>query len=60
LTKVVEGARNNAGILDQGTGCLEIFEELPENRVYSSAMDVIHNMGKVVDALFDRSRKLIA
>jgi 26S proteasome regulatory subunit N6 len=57
---ITQGAIDHAGILDQGTGCLEIFEELPENKVYASAMDVIQNMGKVVDGLFERSRKLVA
>lgn len=49
-----------AGILDQGSGCLEVFEEVPENQAYPAAMDVIQNMGTVVDALFARSRRLVA
>ena len=53
-------ARACAGILDQGTGCLEVFEEVAENQAYPAAMDVIQNMGTVVDALFDRSRRLVA
>jgi 26S proteasome regulatory subunit N6 len=49
-----------AGILEQGTGCLEVFDELPEGKAYPAAIDVVHNMGPVVDALFTRSQKLVA
>ena len=47
-----------AGILDQGTGVLVIFEETSEDKTYSSALDTIQNMGKVVDALYNKAKKL--
>jgi hypothetical protein len=49
-----------AGILDQGTGCLEVFEEPEESKAYPAAIEVVQNMGTVVNALFTRSQKLVA
>jgi 26S proteasome regulatory subunit N6 len=49
-----------AGILDQGTECLQVFDEQEEDRAYPAALDTINNMGNVVDALFTRSQKLAA
>lgn len=49
-----------AGTLDQGTGCLEVFDEQEEDKMYPAALDVIKNMGGVVDSLFARSQKLVA
>ena len=49
-----------AGTLDQGAGCLEVFDEPPADGVYPAALDTFENMAKVVDTLFLRSQKLVA
>lgn len=49
-----------AGTLDQGIGVLEIFEEAVQDAVYESALETIDNMGRVVDSLFVRSKKIVA
>jgi 26S proteasome regulatory subunit N6 len=49
-----------AGTLDQGSGCLEVFDEPPPDGVYPAALDTFENMAKVVDTLFLRSQKLVA
>ncbi|GMH36290.1 hypothetical protein BSKO_04158 [Bryopsis sp. KO-2023] len=49
-----------SGTLDQGTGCLEVFEEPIEDGVYPAALDTYENMSKVVDILFARSQKIMA
>jgi len=46
------------GILDQGAGVLIVFEETAVDKTYESALDTIHSMGKVVDALYARAKKL--
>ncbi|XP_003741101.2 26S proteasome non-ATPase regulatory subunit 11 [Galendromus occidentalis] len=47
-----------SGILDQGTGVLIIFEDQSIDKTYGSAIEVIHAMGKVVDALYQKAKKL--
>ena len=49
-----------AGTLDQGSGCLEVFEEPSPDGVYPAALHTFENMAKVVDTLFLRSQKLVA
>ena len=49
-----------AGTLDQGAGCLEVFEEEGDGAIYNSALDIISNMNSAVDALFARSQKIVA
>jgi 26S proteasome regulatory subunit N6 len=49
-----------SGTLDQGAGCLEIFDELPADSVFPVALEVIESMGRVVDTLFTRSQKIVA
>lgn len=46
------------GILDQGAGVLIVFEETPLNKTYETALEVIHHMGKVVDTLYQKAKKL--
>jgi len=46
------------GILDQGAGVLIVFEETPLNKTYDTALDVIQQMGKVVDTLYQKAKKL--
>jgi 26S proteasome regulatory subunit N6 len=47
-----------SGILDQGDGVLIVFEEVPIDKTYETALEVIHNMGKVVDTLYQKAKKL--
>lgn len=48
-----------AGTLDQGAGCLEVFEKRPDELVYPTALEVVESMGRVVDTLFTRSHKIV-
>lgn len=47
-----------SGILDQGDGVLIVFEETPVDKTYDKALEVIQNMGKVVDTLYQKAKKL--
>mmetsp|Transcript_36051 Transcript_36051/g.78651 ORF Transcript_36051/g.78651 Transcript_36051/m.78651 type:complete len:423 (-) Transcript_36051:467-1735(-) len=49
-----------AGILDQGAGCLLVFDDQPVDKIYNASVDTITNMSKVVDSLFVKSRKIVA
>lgn len=46
------------GILDQGEGVLIVFEDAASDKTYESALDTIDNMGKVVDTLYQKAKKL--
>ncbi|XP_065839634.1 26S proteasome non-ATPase regulatory subunit 11A-like [Oscarella lobularis] len=46
------------GILDQGDGVLILFDDAEEDHTYASALDTIQSMGKVVDALYQKAKKL--
>jgi 26S proteasome regulatory subunit N6 len=46
------------GILDQGNGCLIVFEEPDSDSSYPTALDTIANVGQVVDSLYTRANKL--
>lgn len=47
------------GILDQGAGCLVVFDDEDPDEVYSSSVATIANMSKVVDSLFAKSQKIV-
>ena len=47
-----------SGILDQGAGVLIVFEETAVDKTYANAIETIHSMGKVVDALYAKAKKL--
>nr|GEU74087.1 26S proteasome non-ATPase regulatory subunit 11 homolog [Tanacetum cinerariifolium] len=49
-----------AGTLDQGVGCLIIFDDPKTDAIYPATLETIENMGKVVDSLFTRSAKIMA
>ncbi|XP_060086071.1 26S proteasome non-ATPase regulatory subunit 11-like [Ylistrum balloti] len=46
------------GILDQGAGVLVVFDETPVDKTYETSLETIQNMGKVVDALYNKAKKL--
>ncbi|CAG0901697.1 unnamed protein product, partial [Darwinula stevensoni] len=46
------------GILDQGEGVLILFDDAPEDKTYKAALDTINHMGKVVDTLYHKAKKL--
>lgn len=47
-----------SGILDQGDGVLIVFEETPVDKTYERALETITSMGKVVDTLYQKAKKL--
>lgn len=47
-----------SGILDQGEGVLIIFEDQPSDKTYSAALETIHSIGKVVDSLYQKAKRL--
>lgn len=47
-----------SGILDQGTGCLIVFNDATTDSTYSSSLATIAEMGKVVDSLYNKASKL--
>lgn len=49
-----------AGTLDQGAGCLVIFDDPKTDAIYSATLETISNIGKVVDSLYIRSAKIMA
>ncbi|KAB1208262.1 hypothetical protein CJ030_MR7G027325 [Morella rubra] len=49
-----------AGTLDQGAGCLIIFDDPKTDAIYPATLETISNVGKVVDSLYVRSAKIMA
>jgi 26S proteasome regulatory subunit N6 len=47
-----------SGILDQGTGALILFEAKPIDLVYQNSLSIIQSIGKVVDSLYVKVKKL--
>lgn len=48
------------GTLDQGAGCLQVFDAAGGEPVYPAALDIMESLGGVVDTLFARSQKVVA
>ena len=46
------------GILDQGSSNIVIFDEATTDTQYQDALVIIQNMSKVVDTLFNKTKKL--
>lgn len=46
------------GILDQGDGVLILFDDSPLDKTYEHTLNLVHDMGKVVDALYNKTKKL--
>ncbi|KIY71871.1 PCI-domain-containing protein [Cylindrobasidium torrendii FP15055 ss-10] len=47
------------GVLDQGRGCLIIFDEPKADATYTAAIDTLEQVGKVVDSLYAKSVKIV-
>ncbi|KAG4305917.1 hypothetical protein PORY_000827 [Pneumocystis oryctolagi] len=47
------------GVLDQGTGCLIIFDEPVQDATYNAALDTIKHINTVVDLLQEKVAKLL-
>ena len=45
------------GILDQGAGCLIVFEEPQEDKTYDAALDTFKHVGQVVESLYAKAIK---
>ncbi|ORY44783.1 PCI-domain-containing protein [Rhizoclosmatium globosum] len=43
------------GILDQGAGCLIVFEDPEHDKTYAAALDTLKNMGNVVESLYEKA-----
>ncbi|KAJ3021091.1 UNVERIFIED_CONTAM: 26S proteasome regulatory subunit rpn6 [Siphonaria sp. JEL0065] len=43
------------GILDQGAGCLIVFEDPEHDKTYEAALDTLKNMGHVVESLYEKA-----
>eukprot|EP00128_Syssomonas_multiformis_P004818 Colp12_sorted_trinity150504_noHs@7644 len=46
------------GILDQGAGCLVVFDEPSIDKTYEATIDTIGHISKVVDALYKKAKRL--
>lgn len=46
------------GTLDQGNGCLILFDDIKCDELYPQSLELLKNMGGVVDKLFERAKQL--
>jgi 26S proteasome regulatory subunit N6 len=46
------------GVLDQGRGCLLVFDEPEADNTYGAAIDTLEQVGKVVDSLYAKTVKI--
>ncbi|OCB88266.1 PCI-domain-containing protein [Sanghuangporus baumii] len=46
------------GVLDQGRGCLLVFDETKSDGTYKAAIQTIEEVGKVVESLFEKATKI--
>jgi hypothetical protein len=47
------------GVLDQGSGCLIIYDETHRDQAYDSALDTIAKLSNVVEALYTNQVSLL-
>ncbi len=48
-----------SGTLDQGAGCLQVYEEESEDKIFVSSLETYEHMGSVVESLFARSQRIV-
>ncbi|KAI8851916.1 PCI domain-containing protein, partial [Chytridium lagenaria] len=46
------------GILDQGAGCLIVFDEVSHDKTYEMTLDTLKNIGHVVESLYEKAAML--
>ncbi|KAJ6629936.1 hypothetical protein B0H10DRAFT_2208504 [Mycena sp. CBHHK59/15] len=46
------------GVLDQGRGCLLVFDETEADTTYATAIDTLQQVGKVVESLYAKTVKI--
>ncbi|KAF7974169.1 hypothetical protein HWV62_13295 [Athelia sp. TMB] len=46
------------GVLDQGRGCLLVFDQPEADNTYGAAIDTLEQIGKVVDSLYAKTVKI--
>jgi len=46
------------GVLDQGRGCLLVFDEIEGDDTYAAAINTLGQVGNVVDSLYSKATKL--
>lgn len=46
------------GTLDQGRGCLTMFEEVVENKAFDHTIDIFDKLSHVIDAFYDKTKKV--
>lgn len=51
--------RQILGTLDQGRGQLLVYEPTVKDKTFEHGLDVINNLGLVVDSLFRRAQRLV-
>ena len=45
------------GVLDQGAGCLVVFEETDDDETYKTALSTLKQISHVVDSLYQQVRR---
>lgn len=48
-----------SGTLDQGAGCLQVFDEEVADPIYPVSLETYDHMGDVVESLFTRSQRIV-
>lgn len=46
------------GILDQGAGCLVVFDEQKQDETYEAALDTLKHVSNVVDSLAQKAARM--
>ncbi|ORY92463.1 PCI domain-domain-containing protein [Leucosporidium creatinivorum] len=47
------------GVLDQGAGCLIVYDEPAEDKTYDASLQTIGHVSQIVDQLFQRTRAIV-
>jgi len=48
------------GILDQGSGDLIVFDEVPEDKTFKAGLETLAELNNVVDKLSAKARRAVA
>lgn len=46
------------GTLDQGRGCLTMFEEVEDNKAFDHTIDIFDKLSLVIDAFYEKTKKV--